>query len=101
MTFTTVPGSAGSPDSFFGTDGVDTITLGALASGAWLGARQSGDLITLNSASSSVSTFTLNAGAGNDTLGYVNATGFESGQLFADPGNDTINLAAVSSSTSG
>ena len=96
MAFTTVAGTAGSPDSFFGTQGIDTISLNTLANGAWLGARQADDVITI---AAPASRYTLNAGAGNDTITYQAASTISNSRVFGDSGEDTINIAAVSNST--
>ena len=96
MTFTTVAGTGGSPDSFFGTQGIDTISLNTLANGAWLGARQADDVITI---AAPASRYTLNAGAGNDTITCQAASTISDSRVFGDAGGDTINIAAVSNST--
>jgi Ca2+-binding RTX toxin-like protein len=96
MTFTTVAGTGGSPDSFFGTQGIDTISLNTRANGAWLGARQADDVITI---AATASRYTLNAGAGNDTITCQAASTISDSRVFGDAGGDTINIAAVSNST--
>ena len=96
MAFTTVAGTGSSPDSFFGTQGIDTISLNTLANGAWLGARQADDVITI---AAPASRYTLNAGAGNDTITYQAASTISNSRVFGDAGQDTINIAAVSNST--
>ena len=95
MTFQTVPGSNGQADSFFGTSGVDSIDINSRSSGAFVGARQADDSISL---SGDADKYTINGGIGNDTVRAQGAS-FTNGLIHGDGGNETINLLTASGST--
>ncbi len=100
MAFTTVRGTDGRPDSFFGTSGVDTITLGALVNGARLGARSANDVVAFNSEKTGpLSGYTLNGGGGEDTFSSLYSTDLNRSQLLGDAGGDIFNLTGLTRST--
>jgi Ca2+-binding RTX toxin-like protein len=97
---TTIRGASGAPDSFLGTAGVDVIALQNQSGRTFLSARASDDTISFTSFTGVLSAASLYGGQGNDTLPVpANATTFSNGFLAFNEGNDTINLAGVTSST--
>ena len=127
LAFTTIPGSAGAPDSFVGTAGVDAIAFTASRTSYFLGAQGDNDVVAWVGTSSSpitVTDATIKGGAGNDLFTATNTvfasvfingnagddifefwsgpssgpTSFLGSTLQGGQGNDTFRMNTVSSS---
>ncbi|KZR78333.1 beta strand repeat-containing protein [Prochlorococcus marinus] len=100
MAFTTVPG-AGSSDSasYFGTSGVDSISL--IKSGsAFVGGRQGSDSIKYGQGAFVTSNITVKGGKGVDTLSALDSTSkLTNSFVNLNADNDAFTLNNVSSST--
>jgi Ca2+-binding RTX toxin-like protein len=100
MAFSTVPGSQGAPDSFLGTNGVDTIELGVIANGAFLSARKADDAVRFTSDNGgAVNGYTLNGGDGADTFTSLSSTNLTRSRVLGDAGNDTFSLTGLTTTT--
>ena len=103
MAFSTIQGSGGAPDSFVGTTGVDAIALANNAGSFFLGANGGNDNIIASNTGSALygdvlSTATIKAGAGNDTVtlgNNANATTYTSVFVNGNAGQDTMTMVAT------
>ena len=105
MTFTTIPGSGGAPDSFVGTSGVDAITFVGSTTDFFLGAQEENDSVTFAPATIFtplvISNGTFRGGDGDD-LFTTGSGGDFFGEIFnffnnvlfnGNAGDDIINLS--------
>ena len=107
LAFTTTTGANGVV-SLVGTSGVDTQIISALTNEVFIGAQGANDVITvaLSTGTTGLNLYTVNGGAGNDTLNFGAANTLTGSVINGDggtgtAGNDTITLGTISASSIG
>jgi len=111
LAFSTITGSGAAPDSFVGTNGVDSVTITNLDKAVDLTALDSDDIVNIANVNGVASAYSLRGGSGNDVI--TSGTVFDGVTIAAasfvngNQGNDTLtffsflNVSSTSSTVVG